>query len=392
MRKSIYLLAAMLLLASLTACRSIRPSDASSADAAQTAPTEAQVADSAAVPESADTMTAYRADGTSVTLNDRGDGTWKDPNGTIYYRGEDGVWRARGAEDLYSDITDGTEAKPPATAAPIKRQDGDRFEAVIMIEGLEETVRYEHVRNDRLGFEIDYEYDWFVRESESVCERFVSMYDDADEPQNYLELSFNAEDADTVAASVCASLSDDYDVIREPYTLERAGSCIRIDASSTKGNGGTPDLLQMVYIIPASDGCLIASAHYSFESAEGFGRRISYMMDTLEVISRTIDPEDSAYEQPDEAAGEWTGRDFGELPPEDFEGWGDNGQDPEDNGEWTGRDFGELPPEDFEGWGDDGQAPEDNGEWTGRDFGELPPEDFYTGVDYGELPPEDFGE
>ena len=37
----------------------------------------------------------------------------------------------------------------------------------------------------------------------------------------------------------------------------------------------------MVYIIPAADGCRIASAHYAIEASEGFGRRFRYMMDTF---------------------------------------------------------------------------------------------------------------
>ena len=40
----------------------------------------------------------------------------------------------------------------------------------------------------------------------------------------------------------------------------------------------------MVYIIPAPDGCRVATAHYSFESAEGFGRRFSYIVNTLTII------------------------------------------------------------------------------------------------------------
>ena len=41
----------------------------------------------------------------------------------------------------------------------------------------------------------------------------------------------------------------------------------------------------MVYIVPAADGCRIAAAHYSFESAEGFGRRFRYIMDTFSVLA-----------------------------------------------------------------------------------------------------------
>ena len=57
-----------------------------------------------------------------------------------------------------------TEA--PAAQTQTGRRDGERFEDVIILEGMEEPVRYEHIRNDALGFEMDYDYENFVRHSE----------------------------------------------------------------------------------------------------------------------------------------------------------------------------------------------------------------------------------
>ncbi len=168
------------------------------------------------------------------------------------------------------------------------RQDGERFEDVIAIEGMEETVRYEHIRNDEIGFEMDYDYDRFERRTESDREYFVSCYDDPENPENYLEVKYSADDVDTVVRSVSEILSSDYDIIEESYMLDRAGSCIRIDASCARGGKGTPDLLQMVYIVPAAEGSFVAAAHYSFESAEGFGRRFACMMNTFSIIDRKI--------------------------------------------------------------------------------------------------------
>ena len=243
-------------------------------------------------------------------------------------------------------------------SAEIERQDGERFEAVIVIEGMEETVQYEHVRNGNIGFEMDYEYESLERQSDAVCDRFISIYDDPEEPMNYLEVSNSAEDAEFVAASIRKSLEDDYDIIEETYTLDRAGDCIRLDASGAKDGGGTPDILYTAYIIPADDGCRIAMAQYSFESAEGFGRRFSYMVNTLKVIAITEEyeiPEDNGELPPG-----WTGADFGELNGIDFEVEPD-----EDDHEWTGADFGELNGIDFEVEPDG-----DDHEWTGADFGE----------------------
>ena len=177
-----------------------------------------------------------------------------------------------------------TETGESAGSFETGRQDGERFEDVIMIEGMEETVKYEHIRNDSVGIEMDYDYERFERHSESDRECFISIYDDPENPQIYLEVTTSPDDADTIAATIGETLSANYDIIKESITLDRAGDCILIDASNAKGNKGTPDLLQTVYIIPADDGCRIATAHYTFESAEGFGRRFNYIMNTLVVI------------------------------------------------------------------------------------------------------------
>ena len=251
------------------------PAETQAAETPVEAPAEAPAETQAAETEAPNTMTAYRADGSAVILTDCGDGTWATADGALYYPGEDGVLRARGLEDLYSD--------PSAASA---RQDGERFEAVILLEGMEETVHYEHVRNLTLGFEMDYDYESFVRQSESDRERFVSVWDDAANPENYLEVTRSSEDAEAVAAAIGAELSEKYEISRDDsFELESAGRCIRIDASADKGGLTMPDQLQMVYIIPAPDGCRIATAHYAIEASEGFGRRFHYMMHTFSVIA-----------------------------------------------------------------------------------------------------------
>ncbi len=182
------------------------------------------------------------------------------------------------------------------TEGEADRRDGERFEETIMLEGMEETVRYEHVRCGAVGFETDYDYELFERRSEPDRELFVSFYDDPEDPQNYLEVMFSAGDADSVSGSVCESFSDEYEFSMQPDMLERAGSCTRIDASCTAGDGG-PDLLQTVYIIPADRGCVVASAHFTFESAGGFGVRMRGMMDTLTVIDRDEDSHEEGSEE-----------------------------------------------------------------------------------------------
>ena len=185
-------------------------------------------------------------------------------------------------------LTDAPAAEPavqPEAETVTGRQDGERFESVIILEGMEETVKYEHVRNSAIGFEMDYDYESLVRRSEADRECFVSVYDKPEAPENYLEVTFRAENAETAADSIGEALSKDYEISRSAYLLDHAGSCTVIDASATK-DGQTPDRMQKVYIIPAPDGCIVATAHYFFEGAEGFGRRFSYMVNTLAVIAR----------------------------------------------------------------------------------------------------------
>ena len=167
----------------------------------------------------------------------------------------------------------------PGTGIP----DGERREAVIGIEGMEETVQYEHVRDDALGFEMDYDYERFERRSGDGRESFVSLWDDAESPENYLTVTFDPRSAEAAADAISAVLADSYDVIRETAVFGRAGECIVLDASADKENR-TPDRLMAVFIVPAEDGCRVAAAHFYFEAAEGFGRRFRSMMDTFSIL------------------------------------------------------------------------------------------------------------
>ena len=178
---------------------------------------------------------------------------------------------------------------PPApTSAPV-RQDGERFEAVIMLEGMEETVNYEHIRREDLGFEIDYDYESFVRQSSSDMERFISVWDDAANPENYMDLMYRPEDAETVAAFVSEAFSKEYDIITVPRELEYAGTCTRIEASVIKGTNNMADQIQAVYIIPASNGCIVAMTHSFIVESEGFGHRFDYMLNSMRLIDADVE-------------------------------------------------------------------------------------------------------
>ena len=177
-------------------------------------------------------------------------------------------------------------SQDPVAEAAISRRDGERFDDVIIIEGMEETVHYEHLRNDMLGFEIDYDYETFFRHSDADCERLISSWDDPDNPENYLEVRYNPQSAETVAANLCEVLSYEYEIRRDDtFVLERAGSCIRICADEVRGGGYMPEQLQYIYVVPAEDGCRIATEHMYIVESEGFGRRFNYMMQTFSAVA-----------------------------------------------------------------------------------------------------------
>ena len=178
-----------------------------------------------------------------------------------------------------------SESSEPATETG--RQDGERFETVIALEGMEETVHYEHIVNVSAGFEMDYDYESFVRQSEEDREMFISIWDDPASPENYLEVRYDTASAELVTTdAISAILRQEYELTLESWELDATGSCVRIGASEIKGGGYTADHMQMVYIIPAPDGCRVATAHYGAEGAEGFGRRFSYMVNTMSVIEK----------------------------------------------------------------------------------------------------------
>lgn len=178
-------------------------------------------------------------------------------------------------------------AKPEAEAFPA-RADGERFEDVIMIEGMEETVQYEHVKSAAFGFEMDYDYENFVRQSDAKSERFVSVWDDPNAPENYIEVRSDTGNAELVADVIIATLSQDYDIRQEYRELERAGQCIHIAAEVIKGTDQMSEHLQYVYVIPAPDGCRVVTEHCFAVDCEGLLRRFSYMLNTLSVVDRGV--------------------------------------------------------------------------------------------------------
>ena len=246
----------------------------SAAPAAETPEAEASAEDQEML-----TITAYRDDGSPVTLEGPGDGTWKTADGVLYILGNDATLRAEGAEDL--------SIVPPVTPPPaVDRADGERFEDVLTILGMEETVHFEHLRNEALGFEMDFDYDAFARCPEADRERFVSVWDDPAAPENYLEVRAEDGDAASVADAIIAALSEEYDLYVESHELARAGRCTRIGAEIIKGTNNMADQLQTVYVIPASDGCRVVTEHAFVTEAEGLSRRFSYMINSLSVIDR----------------------------------------------------------------------------------------------------------
>ena len=187
----------------------------------------------------------------------------------------------------------GSKAEAPAptaiaTPAPTPgRQDGERFETTVMVEGTEESVGYEHVRSEALGFELDYDYEMLERFSEAERERFLARGEDPEDPWNYFELRTVPGGSEAVTAALSANLADAYDKVEAaPYTLAGAGACTLLDASGAKEGKALSGSLQSVYVIPAGERCLVAAVHCTMESTEGFGVRVSQILNTLTLIGK----------------------------------------------------------------------------------------------------------
>lgn len=189
------------------------------------------------------------------------------------------------AEPVVIDINGGTSdvatADPVGGESKTGRADGERFDGTIMLEGMEETIHYEHVVNNDLGFEIDYEYEDLNRKTLADREIFISIYDDENDPSNYLEVSQSDLPVDTVITNLRIELSQTADIETETRTLENAGEVTYIEASSKDGN--MLNQIQSVYVIPAGNGTIVARCHFSIEAAEGFGGRFRQMLNTLVV-------------------------------------------------------------------------------------------------------------
>jgi len=189
------------------------------------------------------------------------------------------------AEPVVIDINDGTSdvatADPVGGESKTGRADGERFDGTIMLEGAEETVHYEHIVNNDLGFEMDYEYEQLNRKTLADREIFISVYDDENDPSNYLEVSQSDLPVDTVITNLRIELSQKADIETETRTLENAGEVTYIEASSKDGN--MLNQMQSVYVIPAGNGTIVVRYHFSIEAAEGFAGRFREMLNTLVV-------------------------------------------------------------------------------------------------------------
>ena len=184
-------------------------------------------------------------------------------------------------EVVTSETTETSEVAVEVEEGPV-RADGERFETTIMLEGMEETVQYEHIKNDAIGYEMDYDYESFKKESEGLRDRIVSVYDN--EPENYMLIMYWEESPEDAVKGITEELSGIYDVEVQDYTLENAGACKRIPAEVLKGTNDMAEELQMVYVIPAGNGSIVVRDYYTIEAAEGFGHRFKYMLNTLKVI------------------------------------------------------------------------------------------------------------
>ena len=185
-------------------------------------------------------------------------------------------------------VTEAAATETPVSTAESKPaanyQAGDHYEGTVTLEGMEQTVRYEQIVNEAMGFAMGYDYERFVYHSEPDRDLILLQGEDSENPEVYLEVTRRAEDAETTAANIMESLSQQYAPTKGEYTLERAGNCITINADVDPTGEMTMEELQVVYIIPAASGCFVAWAHNTLDSADAFGALFRGMMHTFVVL------------------------------------------------------------------------------------------------------------
>ncbi len=175
----------------------------------------------------------------------------------------------------------------PETSPAAAHQPGDRYEGTVTLDGMEETVYYEQIRNDVLGYEIGFDAQNFKRVTDTNRDRFISAFDDPEAPENWIEVRYYPMDAEAIAEDYIESLSYRYEVTKEESVLETAGACIEIDASVDKETHEMADILQTVYVIPAANGsCRTVTTRCAIVDSEGFGARFRGILKTFSVAER----------------------------------------------------------------------------------------------------------
>ena len=329
MKKLICLLISLLLLAAITACQKTQPTDSASANTAQPAETPAET-------QSANTMTAYRADGSAVVLEDCGDGTWKDADGLLYYLGEDGVLRARGAEDLYTVDPSDAEANPADAA----EEDTAYYSSVTAmdkseVEALAAQIRQAYLDGDWTTISAMIRYPITMYPGTEIRDEaaFLSymdgkMVDDSDleamEQETCTNMFFNGDDGICLGSGQVWLYDVHYMEDAEPLLQITALNGI-VDASSSTGDtAGTPPYAD------ASVPKITKSPTGETVDAGGSAMFIAKSDDATRAIWHFVSPDRSQDIEYTEAAQKFSGLDIidadtGSLVlkniPESLNGW-----------------------------------------------------------------------
>ena len=147
-------------------------------------------------------------------------------------------------------------------------------------------MEYEHAVSEAVGFEMDFDFERFGRQTEDGRELFLSLYDGQGTPTNYIEVLRVDFDVPTTAALLTEGLQEEYETVaQESCTLAAAGACERLNASGAREGAAPEGSLVTIYVIPAGDGSILATVRCTYETAEGFGARMNSMLNTLSVLA-----------------------------------------------------------------------------------------------------------
>ena len=189
--------------------------------------------------------------------------------GLIAFAGRCGRTGDTGAEN-----ETGTVQGPPAL--PGWTDDGYMYEAVIEVEGMEETVWYANYRSDK-GYAMAYDVERFAPEQYAEYDLFAKLYNPS-YLADFIWISrvYNADEG-AAEAKRNALIDAGYSASGISQTRVGSGGYLAKCFSARQG-----EVIARHFFVDAGNGYFTIVVTYTQQTAEGYGTRMLQMLNTFE--------------------------------------------------------------------------------------------------------------